>query len=1237
MASAAELAAIFRLKDEFSDTSEKIERRLGGLEEHLGVGLTRAATVGAAGFAVIATAAAAATERAFALGEAFDASFDRIRIGTGRTGDELESLKSSFRSVAADVPSSFEAISKAITETNQRLDLTGATLEARSTQFLTLSRLAGGDLTENIRSGAKAFQEWKIATDDQGASLDKLFRAYQLTGESSSTLFQQLQQAGPTFRQLGLGFDESLSMLAKWDKEGVESERIIAALRVGVANLTESGLPVPETFRAITQQIHDLDDESAAVGLAIQVFGRRAGPELAEAIRAGRLSAGEFFDQIAHGSDTLEQAAKDTDDAAQRWAQMGNRIALAFEPAGNAAFDAANKVADHLTPAFEEWAREAAPLVAGSAEKVIGFLDGIGGSADNLVAKLLEVKRALNEGIGEPPSAPETSFGLPGPSGPDLSYLQDRYANLNLSGMPQRVADEIDSGTPAAQATVERSADEIISSFFGRIDELFATSLDTARLRQSLGSSGASIAAALQTAWEKPLDAAARATVASAEAAFEDELKRTFGPEKGAEMSNYLSGLVANALAGGAGSLQEGALNTYLQGLGTRVPAQQQSNREAEAARQQAERDAEAAQREAANKARQAAEAEIREAERLAQAHADLLRQYARTAEQLAPEIEAAYGQVGQRAFAALDDAFQEGASGGAGSGLARSLSELARAAKDVGIPEWRETWRQLVAVGQQAIEEGTPAAKQAALEMIQAVNDTIKQANALSPENFARELDTAGLATAMGSQGAAISEALAKGIEEGGRGNTQALARATEAMRVALFQNPNFGPAEAQAWWVQIQGEINSAIDDGSEEAQQHLREYLSGLNRTLQEAEIGKRASDEINAAIKNTADQITQAYGSRDQAIKQLYTNLAIQQFDRSQEQAEQNWINTYLADTQKYVDGEKAKVVANRERAQTERQELRETADLEKSYQDAREALLKKKDTTATASTGQFRAAGAEAQVVSPHQAPGDSIAQQLRDLDAQHVKDMANLTERQAQRRADHAEDVKWQGEDKAAYDLVNAVLTSAQTAAHQINQDWHDTYQLNVTIPRQVNELMTGTDEKVTKLNTDLGTLTDTVHERVTNELSRLEYLHTDTFPKIEAAADTAMDGLVADTEHWHDLIVDGLRLLGEATSGATGGTSTPDNLPPPPPPPELPVFEIQTSTPSSPSTPETLRPNAAFANTAAPVETTASRATASTPLAPVHVHVEVGGQQVQTFVVDAQREAERRGVVVRR
>lgn len=1143
---------------------------------------------GAAGVTVLVGVIAGVAEQAYALGGVFDDASDRIRVRTGEIGEDLDELNNSFLEVARNAPGSFADASTAIGELHQRLGLVGDDLEARSTQFLQLSHITGEGLSENIRNGARAFREWQVATEAQAEALDQVFRAGQQSGASSAQLFEQIREAGPTFRALGIGWNEALALMTKWEQEGVNSQRVTAALRVGVANLAEAGLPVESTFRAMVTQIREMEDASSATALASQIFGRRAGPELAENIRAGRLSVDELKNSLT-GGDSIAAAFDATRDAAENWEQLTKTIQVQGKPTADAVFGIASSITGDLIPALndatpqvERFSKSLSELLKGRPEGGGDFLSGV------LRASALPAGGVVGQLLGlDPVGDMGKVLGQLGQLLDDfgrgsVNQTIDLYGGMALSreqaDANRQAAEDAwrqwsASQTQGAQDAVAQAEPEVtdtVVDFYGRVAELFGTSLDEARLRSSLGSSGAALAAALQSAWEKPLDAAARGAVAAAEVALEDEIKKTFGAAKGAEMGAYLQGLTANAAAGGQGSDQSAALTDYLAGLRPRIEAQNEANKAAADAQQKAERDAEQAQRQANQRAKQEAEAAVREAERIAQQHADLLRQYARTAEQLAPEIAAAYGQVGQRAIAALDDAFQEGASGGAGTALARSLTDLAHQARDAGLPAWEDTWRQLVAVGQQAIEDGTPATRAAAEQLIREVNEAIQAANTLTPENFAAALGTAQLATSMGSQGSAIADGLKRGLDEGGKATIETLGRTVESMRVTLLQNPDLSPDRAHELFQQVFARVNDAIADGSQEAIDQIRQFLRDFDFSTGLEAIATKASERGNAAIINAQQGITQAYANRDEAIKRLFTNQAIQEYDRSQQQANDAWIAGYLSDTQKYVEGEKAKIQANRERAQTERQELRETADLEKSYQEQREALLAKRQAADTSSFGTFRAAGAQAQTVSPHQAPGDTIAQQLKDLDTQHTKDLANLKARQDQRRADHAEDVKWAGEDKAALELVNTVLTNAQTAASKINQQFRDTYQLNVIIPRQVNELMTNTDTEVTKINTTLSETLKTYQTETNTAIGRWQYLHDTLVPHLSGGFDSMLDGTLKDAQTWHDLVADAARLAGIA---AAGGTSNPDSLPskpdyhdlpPPPPPVDLPDQSIQ-------------------------------------------------------------------------
>jgi TP901 family phage tail tape measure protein len=221
------------------------------------------------------------------MGAEFDRGFDAIRIGTGATGEALDALKESAKNVFADTPASFDQVSVAIADLNTRLGLTGEPLEALAQQFLNLSRITGSDVAGNIESATRVFGDWGIVVEDQAAALDQMFRASQSTGIGIDQLGRTVVQFGAPLRQMGFDFEESIGIIGKFEKEGVNAELVLGSMRVALSRLAKAGESAPEAFQRMTQSIAEMEDPTAATAAAMELFGTRAGPDMAAAIREG--------------------------------------------------------------------------------------------------------------------------------------------------------------------------------------------------------------------------------------------------------------------------------------------------------------------------------------------------------------------------------------------------------------------------------------------------------------------------------------------------------------------------------------------------------------------------------------------------------------------------------------------------------------------------------------------------------------------------------------------------------------------------------------------------------------------------------------------------------------------------------------------------------------------------------------------------------------------------------------
>lgn len=327
----------------FSDLEAGAGKSAEGMSAKFGkafnaIGLAAGASAVAAGLAL------------FKIGKDFDAAYDKIRVGTGATGDVLKGLEEDFKSVIQDVPTDFGTAATAITQLNQRLGITGPLLQERAAQFLELSRLTGTDLSANIEDVTRLFGDWSIATASQGPVMDMLFRASQATGVGINALSQQVVAFGAPLRGLGFGLGESIIMLGKWNKEGVNTELVMGAMKKAFGVFVQDvGSEAPKAFRSFMSELAAAPDASTAAGIAIDKLGVKAGPDFAAAVQEGRFNYADLLDVVREGNETIIGAGKDTQDFSEKWLMFKNRVLVALEPLATRVFNAIGEGMDRIS------------------------------------------------------------------------------------------------------------------------------------------------------------------------------------------------------------------------------------------------------------------------------------------------------------------------------------------------------------------------------------------------------------------------------------------------------------------------------------------------------------------------------------------------------------------------------------------------------------------------------------------------------------------------------------------------------------------------------------------------------------------------------------------------------------------------------------------------------------------------------------------------------------------------
>lgn len=308
---------------EFGTKVDGIGNKVG----NLGSKLTKTATP-----AIVATATLAVTSM-----DAVDEGLDTVAKKTGATGDGAKELQKIYKEVASEVPAEFGDIGAAVGEINTRLDFTGDKLKSASKAFLKFAKVNDVDVNTAVQLVTRAMGDAGIEADNYAELLDMLTVAGQKSGISIDSLATNLAKYGAPMRALGIDTENAIAMFAGWEKAGVNTEIAFSGMKKAISNWGAAGKDSTKEFSKTLEEIKKCPTIAKATTKAIEVFGAKAGPDLADAIKGGRFEFDKYVKALKEGGGTLENTyGQITDEVDDAQLAMQN-IQIAFHDTGEVA------------------------------------------------------------------------------------------------------------------------------------------------------------------------------------------------------------------------------------------------------------------------------------------------------------------------------------------------------------------------------------------------------------------------------------------------------------------------------------------------------------------------------------------------------------------------------------------------------------------------------------------------------------------------------------------------------------------------------------------------------------------------------------------------------------------------------------------------------------------------------------------------------------------------------------
>lgn len=324
---------------------------------------------------------AAAGTAAYAAWMSVDEAYDNIAVGTGATGDALSKLQESFDNVFAKAPFDAMDISNSLADLNTRFGFTGKVLEDASEKFLRFASVNKTDVSNAVALVSRAMGDAGIPAEEYTSVLDALTTASQASGISIDALTGNITKYGAPMRALGYTTEESIAIFASWEKAGVNTEIAFSGMKKAISNFSAEGKDAKVEFKKTLEEIAKCPDIASATTKAIEVFGTKAGPDLADAIKGGRFEFEEMLKLVESSSGQLDASFEATMDPADKAKVALNNLTLAGVALGDVIQSALGPVFESLADIlkdFTEWFKNLNPEIRQTIVIVGGIIAAVG-------------------------------------------------------------------------------------------------------------------------------------------------------------------------------------------------------------------------------------------------------------------------------------------------------------------------------------------------------------------------------------------------------------------------------------------------------------------------------------------------------------------------------------------------------------------------------------------------------------------------------------------------------------------------------------------------------------------------------------------------------------------------------------------------------------------------------------------------------------------------------------------
>lgn len=318
-----------------------------------------------------------------------DEALDTIITKTGATGDVADRLSTSFENVGSNTHLELQTVGEAIGEVNTQFGFMDKKLEDSTDYLLKYADINNTDVSQAAIYARQSIEAYELSYDDLNDVLDVTTKTSQNTGQSVDDLMKKAIDGAPQIKQLGLSFDEGVTLIGKFEQAGVDSSTMLSKMSKASVVYAKDNLSLQDGLKGTIDSILNAKDETEALRIANEVFGKGS-DKMVDAIKRGTFtlddlakvakeSGGAVADTFAETEDPIDAANRAMNNAKFALADVGESVQISLLPFFEMAIDALKSFKgwwDSLDQGTKNWIITIAGIIAavGPVLVVLGML-----------------------------------------------------------------------------------------------------------------------------------------------------------------------------------------------------------------------------------------------------------------------------------------------------------------------------------------------------------------------------------------------------------------------------------------------------------------------------------------------------------------------------------------------------------------------------------------------------------------------------------------------------------------------------------------------------------------------------------------------------------------------------------------------------------------------------------------------------------------------------------------------